>query len=60
MQLPFILEEEEQVQSIVADLLLWLFIIDVAEPQKYRLEDTLVSFIELHYVVLGNVAERPQ
>lgn len=60
MQLTFILEEEEQVQSIVADLLLWLLIIDVAEPQKYRLEDTLVSFTELQYAVVGNVAERPQ
>lgn len=50
MQLTFMVEEEEQVQSFVAALLLWLYIIDVPEPLKYtvfRLEDTLVSFREL-------------
>lgn len=50
MQLTFMVEEEEQVQSVVAALLLWLYIIDVPEPLKYtvfRLEDTLVSFREL-------------
>lgn len=63
MQLTFMVEEEKQVQSIVADLLLWLYIIDVPEPLKYavfRLEDTLVSFRELQLAVVGNVADRPQ
>lgn len=55
--------EEKQIQSVMGDLLLQLYIIDVREPLKYtvfRLEDTLVSFRELQLVVVSNVADRPQ
>ncbi len=56
-------EEEKQIQSVMADLLLWFYIIDVQEPLKYtvfRLEDTLVSFRDLQLVAVYNVADRPQ
>lgn len=47
----------------MADLLLWLYIIDVPEPLEYtalRLKDTLVSFREVQLAVVGNVADTPQ
>lgn len=63
MQLTFMVEEEKQIQNVMADLLLRLYIIDIQEPLKYtvfRLEDTLVSFRELQLAAVGNVADRPQ
>lgn len=63
MQLTFMVEEEKQIQSVVADPPLRLYIIDVAEPLNYtvfRLQDTLVSFREVQLAVVGNVADRPQ
>lgn len=50
-------EKERQMRRIIADILLWLYIIDVPEPS---LEDTPVSFRELQLVVVCNVADRPQ
>lgn len=55
--------EEKQIQSVMEDLLLQLYIIDVREPLKYtvfRLEDSLVSFRQLQLAVVGNGADRPQ
>lgn len=63
VKLTFVVEEEKQIQSFMADLLLWLSIIDVPEPLKYtvfRLQDTLVSFSKLQFAVVGNVVDRPQ
>lgn len=45
MQLTFMVQEEKQSQSVTADFLLWLYIIDGAEALQYTvfwLKDTLV------------------
>lgn len=47
----------------LADLLLWVYIINVPELLKntlvFRLKETLVSFGEQQFTFVGNIADRP-